>query len=82
MNLEKDKLWVKCQACDWGTEIQFYNPDSVYCEGCDTKIGETDYPVESDLASLVGDEVVHPETGRTLAIVEYDESLTDIRRNG
>lgn len=80
MNLETDDLWLKCRDCDWGTDSRFYNPDSVYCEGCNTKIGETDHSVESDMAALVGDEVVHAETGRTLAMVEFDESLTDVRR--
>lgn len=70
---EPTETWRACEACGWRARMAFYNPSTVYCEGCGTKIGKTDQPVESDLAALDGDVIIHAESGRELASVRWDE---------
>lgn len=81
MSTEVD-VWRACIGCGWYAEINFYNPDLIYCEDCGQKLGETDQPVESDLAALEVDEIVHADTGETLATVEWNDDRVEIHEGG
>jgi len=73
--------WRTCADCGWYATIRFYTPDAVYCEDCNTKLGETDEPVTQDLVALEGDEIV-AENGETLATVEWDDDRIEVHEAG
>lgn len=73
-----ETVWRACAECGWYAEINFYNPDAVYCEGCNQQLGETDRPVESGRAALVDGEIIDAETEETLAIVEWFDDRLEI----
>ncbi len=62
--------WIRCLDCGEFNRFEFHNPESVYCE-CGAKVGETTMPVESEMAALRHDTVVHADSGRTLADVDW-----------
>lgn len=70
-----EQIWRACVECGWYAEMNFYNPDAVYCEDCGRQLGETDQSVEFDLVALEGSEIIS-ESGETLATVEwYDDRI-------
>lgn len=77
---EESLVWRACVDCGWhGTEFRFYSPSSVYCEGCDTKVGETNADVEWDLAGLSGGVVKHPDSDDVLATVNwFDDRVVEL----
>jgi len=76
------EIWRACANCGWYAELNFYNPDSIYCEGCDRKVGETDQPVESGRAALRNGKIIDAETDSTLATVEWFDDQLEIHESG
>ena len=75
---QQDRVWRACIECGFRSQFAFYTPSSVYCEGCDTKVGETDRAVEADLVALKGDTIVDTKTDETLATVEWHDDQLEI----
>lgn len=77
---EESLVWRACADCGWdNSEFRFYNPSSVYCEGCDAKVGETDTEVEWKFVALSGDVVKHPDSGDVLATVTwFDDRVVEL----
>lgn len=73
-----EKEWRRCATCGKYNDFWFYSPDSIFCEGCDTKVGETETPVESGFAALSGSSVFDTDSNEILAdVVWYDEKVTE-----
>lgn len=67
----------KCSKCGYDGRYAFYNPDSIYCEGCNRLVGETSTPVEDGMAALSGNAVIHANSSEVLATVNWFEGKTE-----
>lgn len=71
-------VFRQCLNCESYGPFEFYNPKTVYCEACGKKVGETSEEVTCDVAALVGSDVIHVDSRRVLASVEWDADWIEV----